>query len=120
MNRAELISEVADLTGHTKTQVGTTLQATIHAITAALAKGEKVTLVGFGTFDRRNRSARTGRNPQTMAILRIPAARVPAFRPGLELKEIVDGRKRLGAYGAQAAKKPAAKKPAAKKTVKRR
>ena len=57
MNRAELISEIADLTGQPKTEVGTTLTGIIHSITSALSKGEKVTLVGFGTFERRNRQA---------------------------------------------------------------
>jgi DNA-binding protein HU-beta len=110
MNRAELISEIADLTGQPKTEVGTTLTGIIHSITAALSKGEKVTLVGFGTFERRNRQARTGRNPRTLAPLRIPSSRVPAFRAGQELKDVVDGRARQQGWQssgtAHAAKKP--------------
>src|SRR5215831_13971750 len=94
MNRAELISDIAELTGQPKTEVSMTLTGIIHTITTALAKGDKVTLVGFGTFERRQRQARTGRNPRTLAPLRIPASRVPAFRAGQELKDVVDGRAR--------------------------
>ncbi len=94
MNRAELISEIAELTEQPKTQVSESLNALLHTVTGALARGEKVTLVGFGTFERRSRQARTGRNPRTLAPLRIPAARVPAFRAGQELKDVVNGRTR--------------------------
>lgn len=104
MNRAELISEIAELTGQPKTEVGATLTGIIHSVTSALAKGDKVTLVGFGTFERRNRQARTGRNPRTLAPLRIPSSRVPAFRAGQELKDIVDGRSRLKAWVAPGTK----------------
>lgn len=127
MNRADLISAIAELTGQPKTQVGETLTAVLHTITGSLSKGEKVTLVGFGTFERRQRQARTGRNPRTMDELKIPAARVPAFRPGLELKQIVDGEKKMpgfgvsGSSGKKTAKKPAkAAKPAAKSTAKKK
>ena len=121
MNRAELISEIADLTGQPKTEVGTTLTGILHSITAALSKGEKVTLVGFGTFERRNRQARTGRNPRTLAPLRIPASRVPAFRAGQELKDVVDGRSRQKTYQGQSThKSSSSKKSAAKKHGKRR
>ena len=112
MNRAELITEVADLTGQPKTQVSTTLSAMLHSITGAIAKGEKVTLVGFGTFERRTRQARTGRNPRTLAPLRIPASKVPAFRAGMELKSIVNGKARQGNWSSPGAK--------AKKKSKRR
>lgn len=101
MNRAELVSEIAELTGLPKTEVGTTLKAVLHTITNALHKGDKVTLVGFGTFERRSRQARTGRNPRTLAPLRIPASRVPAFRPGQELKDVVDGRGRQKSWQGQ-------------------
>ncbi|MBS1997956.1 MAG: HU family DNA-binding protein, partial [Cyanobacteria bacterium SZAS LIN-2] len=98
MNRAELISHISELTGQTKTEVGTTMTAIIHSITGAMSKGEKVTLVGFGTFERRNRQARTGRNPRTLAPLRIPSSKVPAFRAGQELKDVIDGRARQKAW----------------------
>src|ERR1700733_3174111 len=119
MNRAELISDIADLTGQPKTEVGTTLTGILHSITSALAKGDKVTLVGFGTFERRNRQARTGRNPRTLAPLRIPSSRVPAFRAGQELKDVVDGRSRLKGW-ASSGDKPAAKKPSKSSKSKKR
>lgn len=114
MNRAELISEIADLTGQPKTEVGTTLTGILHSITGALSKGEKITLVGFGTFERRNRQARTGRNPRTLAPLRIPSSRVPAFRAGQELKDVVDGRSRQKSYQAPGTKSSSSKKSAHK------
>src|ERR1700733_3476816 len=92
MNRAELVETVAQTTGQPKTEVTRTLSGLVHTITGALSKGDKVTLVGFGTFERRNRKARTGRNPRTLAPLKIAAAKVPAFRAGKELKDIVHGR----------------------------
>lgn len=118
MNRAELISEIAELTGQPKTIVSETISTFLHTITGAISKGEKVTLVGFGTFERRNRQARTGRNPRTLAPLRIPSSRVPAFRAGQELKDIVNGNMRQKAYAAQnkSSSKPAVK--SAKKTTK--
>jgi len=119
MNRAELISEIADLTGQPKTEVGTTLTGIIHSITSALSKGEKVTLVGFGTFERRNRQARTGRNPRTLAPLRIPSSRVPAFRAGQELKDVVDGRSRQKGWQSSGSA-PAAKKPSKSSKSKKR
>lgn len=132
MNRAELVDHVAGATGQPKSEVSRTLSALIYTVTGALSKGDKVTLVGFGTFERRMRKARTGRNPRTLAPLRIAAAKVPAFRAGKELKDIVNGRaKQPGLALAKPAKaaKPAAKKaskpakkaskPAAKKTAKK-
>jgi DNA-binding protein HU-beta len=113
MNRAELISEIADFTGQPKTQVSGSLAAILHSITGALARGEKVTLVGFGTFERRTRQARTGRNPRTLAPLRIPSSRVPAFRAGQELKDVVDGRARQKSWSAPGSK-PSAKKASKK------
>ena len=130
MNRAELVEQVAKATGSPKSEVTRTLSALIHSVTGALSKGDKVTLVGFGTFERRMRKARTGRNPRTLAPLKIAAARVPAFRAGKELKDIVNGRAKQPnlvlakpkAAPAKAAKKakPAAKKAKpAKKTAKK-
>lgn len=119
MNRADLVSEIADLTGHPKTEVGTTLKALLHSMTSALSKGEKVTLVGFGTFERRTRQARTGRNPRTLAPLRIPASRVPAFRPGQELKDVIDGRQRQKPFGTTSQKSSSSKKSGKAKAKKR-
>jgi DNA-binding protein HU-beta len=137
MNRAELVDSVAKITGQTKTQVHDSMTAILHAITGAVAKGDRVMLVGFGTFERRNRRARVGVNPQDpRKKITIEAARIPAFRPGAELKNIVDGRMRMPAPPAaassgpsrssssapkkKAAAKPAAKKAPAKKAKKRR
>ena len=110
MNRAELISEIAELTGQPKTQVSATLGAFLHTVTGAISKGEKVTLVGFGTFERRTRQARTGRNPRTLAPLRIPASKVPAFRAGQELKDIVNAKARQNTWAAPGANKSSKKK----------
>ena len=123
MNRAELVEHVASATGQPKSEVSRTLSALIYTVTGALSKGDKVTLVGFGTFERRMRKARTGRNPRTLAPLKIAAAKVPAFRAGKELKDIVNGRAKqptLSLAKPAKAAKPAAKKakPAAKKASK--
>lgn len=96
MNKAELVTQIAHATGQNKIQVESTLAATLYALTGALAKGERITLIGFGTFERRQRQARVGVNPQDPSQkLKIAAARVPAFRAGQELKDIVDGRAKL-------------------------
>lgn len=126
MNRAELISHITELTGQTKTEVGSTLTAILHSITSTVNHGDKVTLVGFGTFERRTRQARTGRNPRTLNPLRIPASKVPAFRAGQELKDVVDGRGKLKAWSDPKAtrsakpKKAAPKKPTKKAKGKKR
>ena len=117
MNRAELVESVASATGQPKSEVSRTLSALIYTVTGALSKGDKVTLVGFGTFERRMRKARTGRNPRTLAPLKIAAAKVPAFRAGKELKDIVNGRAKqpsLSLAKPAKASKPAAKKSASK------
>ena len=72
-----------------KKEAGEVLTATIDTIEKTVKKGEKVTLVGFGTFERRQRAARTGRNPQTGATLKIAAKKVPAFSAGKKFKELV-------------------------------
>ena len=116
MNRAELVDHVAEATGQPKSEVSRTLSALIYSVTGALSKGDKVTLVGFGTFERRMRKARTGRNPRTLAPLKIAAAKVPAFRAGKELKDIVNGRSKQPTLNL--AKPAKAAKPAAKKAAK--
>ncbi len=90
MNKAELVEEVASETGLTKRTSGKAVDAVVSAISNCLTRGEKVTLVGFGTFGVRQRKARTGRNPQTGATIQIPAKRVAKFLPGKTLKERVD------------------------------
>lgn len=89
MNKAELVEEVAGEVGLTKKDVNNVIDAMTSAITNALAKGEKVTLVGFGTFLVQRRKARQGVNPQTGARIDIPAKDVPKFRPGRALREAV-------------------------------
>lgn len=87
MNKSELVASVAQKSGLTKKDAEKAVNAFVESIREALGKGEKVTLVGFGTFEVRNRAARNGRNPQTGAVIRIPARKAPAFRPGKGLKQ---------------------------------
>ena len=85
MNKAELIAKIADDAGITKTQANATLDSFIEAVTMTLKKGNKVTLVGFGTFSVSKRAARNGRNPQTGAVIKIKAKKVAKFKAGKEL-----------------------------------
>lgn len=89
MNKEELIQEVAKKTKASQKQVGETLAAILDIIEKQVSKGQKVTLVGFGTFERRKRSARNGRNPQTGETIKIKAKTVPAFSAGKRFKERV-------------------------------
>ncbi len=89
MNKGDLVDKVASDTGVTKTQAEAVLASLIGSITGALKKGHKVTLVGFGTFAVAKRKARSGRNPQTGAVIKIAARKVPKFTPGSELKKAV-------------------------------
>lgn len=89
MNREELITEVSKSTKVSKKLTGEVLTAIIDAIQTTVKKGDKVTLIGFGTFERRARAARTGRNPLTGATLKIAAKKVPAFSAGKKFKELV-------------------------------
>ena len=82
MNKTELVSSVAEKSELTKKDAEKAVSAVFASIEEALAKGEKVQLVGFGTFEVRERKARTGRNPQTGEEIQIPAAKVPAFKAG--------------------------------------
>ena len=89
MNKAELIAAVAENTGLSKKDSEKAVNATFDAITAALEAGEKVSLVGFGAFDVKERAARMGRNPRTKEEVEIPASRVPQFKAGKALKDAV-------------------------------
>ncbi|MCL1788989.1 MAG: HU family DNA-binding protein [Oscillospiraceae bacterium] len=89
MTKADLITMVADKAGITKKNADVALGAVIDSITETLAKGEKVQLVGFGTFEVRERAAREGVNPQNKQKIKIPATKVPAFKAGRALKEAV-------------------------------
>lgn len=89
VNKPELVSAIAEKTGLNKRDSERVINAFVESIGEALAKGEKVSLVGFGTFEVRTRQARTGRNPRTGQTLTIPAAKVPAFKPGKQLRDLV-------------------------------
>jgi len=89
MNKAELIEAVSTETGLTKRTSKEAIDAVISAITDSLAREERVTLVGFGTFQVMERKARRGVNPQTRGTIQIPAKKVPKFRPGKGLREKV-------------------------------
>jgi len=88
MTKQDLVNEVADL-GITKKQSAAAVDAMISAIKGALAKGDKVSLVGFGSFSVKKRAAREGRNPRTGRPLKIPAKKVPVFKAGKALKDSV-------------------------------
>lgn len=89
MNKTELINEVAVRTGLTRKEVEKFVNAFFVTVETALKSGDKVQLIGFGTFEVRERQARKGRNPQTGEEIDIPAARVPAFKSGKALKDAV-------------------------------
>ena len=89
MNREELVAEIAKQTKLTQKSVGEVLTAIIDVTQDTVKKGEKVTLVGFGTFEPRKRAARNGRNPQTGVTIKIEAKTVPTFSAGKKFKEIV-------------------------------
>ena len=89
MNKVGLIAEIAEKSGLSKKDAEKALAATVEAITEAVVKGDKVQLVGFGSFEAKQREARTGRNPKTKEAIEIPATRVPAFKAGRALKDAV-------------------------------
>ena len=89
MNKADLVNSIADKAGVTKKQADTVLSAALDIIIDTVSEGDKVTLVGFGSFEPRHRKARNGRNPQTGKALQIPATTVPAFSAGKFFKEQV-------------------------------
>ena len=90
MNKAELIAKIAEESKLTKKAAETALDAFVTSVEEALKKGEKVQLVGFGTFEVRERAARKGRNAQTKAEIKIPASKAPVFKAGKALKELVN------------------------------
>jgi DNA-binding protein HU-beta len=89
MTKSELITMVAEKAGTTKKDADTALNAVLSSISESLAEGKKVQLVGFGTFEVRERAAREGVNPRTKEKIKIAAAKVPAFKPGRALKDAV-------------------------------
>ena len=89
MNREELVKEIAKSTKLSQKSVSEVLSATVESIQNTVKKGDKVTLVGFGTFESRRRAARSGRNPQTGKEIKIAAKTVPVFSAGKKFKELV-------------------------------
>ena len=89
MNKSELINAVAEKAALSKKDSESAVTAALDAITAALAEGDEVRLVGFGTFEVKKREARIGRNPKTKEEIQIPATKLPSFKPGKALKAIV-------------------------------
>jgi DNA-binding protein HU-beta len=90
MNKADLVDRIAGACSVSKSQATTAIDTTVDSITAALRKGDRVALIGFGTFSVSQRKARNGRNPQTGATIKIAARRVAKFTPGNELKKVVN------------------------------
>lgn len=112
MDKAALIAEVAKRTGMAKAAVGKVVDAATAAIKDAVSKGQKVALVGFGTFERRLRAARTGRNPRTGQAVKVPPTKAPTFRPGAAFKSAVAGK--------TAARKVGGRKSSARRTARKR
>lgn len=93
MNKSEFIDAIAAKTDMSKAAAGRALEAVLDTITDAVAKGDAVSVIGFGTFESRKRAARTGKNPQTGAAIKIAATTVPAFKPGKAFKDKVAAKK---------------------------
>ena len=90
MNKSDLIAAIAAKTGSTKKDAEATFNAFVDVVTDSLVKGDKVQLVGFGSFEVRKRAARKGRNPQTKEEIKIPASKAPVFKAGKALKDLVN------------------------------
>lgn len=90
MNKADLITSIAEKSGLTKKDAEKSLKALMESVEESLEKNEKVQLVGFGTFEVRERAERKGRNPRTLEEIAIPASKVPVFKAGKELKDKVN------------------------------
>ncbi|WP_366938269.1 HU family DNA-binding protein [uncultured Clostridium sp.] len=90
MNKAELIASMAEKSNLTKKDAEMALKSFIESVQEALEGGDKVQLVGFGTFETRERAAREGRNPRTKEVIQIPASKAPVFKAGKEFKERVN------------------------------
>jgi DNA-binding protein HU-beta len=126
VNKAELIDAIAERLGADKRAANNAVEAVLDTITRAVATGEKVAITGFGVFEKQVRKARTGRNPQTGAVVKIKATSVPKFRPASTFKEVVSGAKKLakatpliGSGSSGPSRSTAKKAPAKKSTAKR-
>lgn len=91
MNKGELVAKISESTDLTQKQVDEVVSALLEEVKNAVASGEKVTLTGFGTFQKRDRKGRTGRNPRTGEEIKIPPSSVPAFSAGKQFKDTVKG-----------------------------
>ena len=96
MNKSDLVATVSLETGFSKRVTSEAIDAVIEAVRRTVARGEKVTIPGFGTFEKRLRAPRTARNPRTGERVRVPAMPVPVFRPGQDFKDACTGKKRRG------------------------
>lgn len=112
MNKSDLVDHVAASTNESRVKVAGVIDALLDSISDALAKGDRVTIPGFGTFRVSSRQARTGRNPRTGESVKIAATTVPAFKAGVGLKEAVAPKPAARSGGKKAAAKPAAKSAA--------
>ena len=90
MNKAELVAAIAAKTGESKKSTEATVNAFVEVVSESLKGGDKVQLVGFGSFEVRKRAARKGRNPQTKEEIKIPASKAPVFKAGKALKDLVN------------------------------
>ena len=90
MNRTELVNSIAEKSGVTKKVADSMLKAFIETVEGAVKKGDKVQLIGFGTFESKARAARTGKNPRTGEAIKIAAAKVPAFKAGAAFKDLLN------------------------------
>lgn len=121
MNKSDLVDAIAAATNEGKSKVAALLESVLDHISAALQRGEKVTLPGFGTFETRKRQARSGRNPRTGAPVKIAATTAPVFKAGATLKGSVAGNRKTaakaGARSKTSARAKAAPKAAAKTTA---
>ncbi|MQA05189.1 MAG: HU family DNA-binding protein [Streptosporangiales bacterium] len=118
MNKAQLVEKLTVHFDGNKRQAGQALESVLDTITLAVAKGEKVSITGFGVFEKVVRGARTARNPRTGEKVRVKKTSAPKFRPGADFKAYVSGAKKPAKKAAASTKKTAAKKStAAKKTT---
>jgi DNA-binding protein HU-beta len=112
VNKAELVNALADRLGGGRKQAAEALDAVIDTIYRAVSKGEKVTVTGFGSFEKVQRAARTGRNPATGETIKVKKSVAPKFRPGQEFKNVVSGSKKLGRLPRSASSSSTSRAPA--------
>ena len=119
MNRTELAEAVSSKTGLDKKHSEAAVEAVTEAIVAEIKAGNRVSVFGFGSFEPRARAARTARNPQTQAVVKVPASKSVAFKPAAAFKDALNSKGKAPAKKAPAAKAPAKKAPAAKAPAKK-